>query len=338
MANYPLVSIIIVNWNGGSVLKDCITSLQSLTYPHWELVLVDNGSTDGSQHLTGIKKYTLIQNDRNVGFAPANNQALTSCHGEFVLLLNNDTRVTPDFLTLLVDHLLASPQIGVIQPKIKLMDRHDHLDNAGSFFTRIGFLDHWGFLALDSPEFNRPKQIFSAKGACLLTRTSLIRRLGLFDPDFVSYFEESDFCWRVWLAGYEVWYYPASMIYHKVGFTIKRQNVLDINTHYYKNRITSLIKNLQWFNLPLVLIPHLLISLGLALLFTLRSKPTNGRMIIQAIGYNLTHLAPILAKRRLVQSQRQVSDHVIFYQVSSPINWSKFLSDFKRVEQDIETS
>src|SRR3989344_7353611 len=203
----PLVSIIIVNWNGGEVLRDCLRSLGKIKYPKWELILVDNGSTDGSEMLVlnlklKAESLKLIRNKINVGFAKANNRGCKKISGKYVLLLNNDTKVTPKFLTTLVDRMENDPTIGVVQPKIKLMDKPGYLDNAGSFFTRIGFLQHWGFLRKDTREFDEEREIFSAKGACMLIRRKVVENVGLFDEEFFSHFEESDFCWRVWLSGF----------------------------------------------------------------------------------------------------------------------------------------
>lgn len=326
----PLVSVIIVNWNGGLIFERCLESLKKIDYPNWELVIVDNGSSDGTE-----KKAT-IKNKTNLGFAPANNQGAKLAKGKYLLLLNNDTKVEKDFLTKLIKKMEQDKRIGIIQPKIFMLDKPGYLDNAGSFFTRIGFLEHWGFGQKDSKEFAEEREIFSAKGACMLIRRELVEKIGLFDPDFVSYFEESDFCWRVWLAGYRVVFYPKAKIYHKVGFTIKRLDVGNINYHYYKNRIASLIKNLGLFNLLTIVPVHLVLSAGIATIFLVRGNLPNFLMIIRAIGWNISHLPKTLNKRKQIQRQRQVSDHDLFSKLSRPVDFSKFYGDFKRVEADIK--
>ena len=336
----PLVSIIIVNWNGGKVFEECLKSLTKVNKPRWELILVDNGSTDESQLLinkidfpaTSVK---LIQNKKNVGFAPANNQAYKEAKGKYILLLNNDTKATPNFLEPLVSKMEEDSSLGVIQPKIYLMDTDKLLDNAGSFMTRIGFLDHWGFMQKDSGEFDQEREIFSAKGACMLIRKSVVDNVGLFDDDFVSYFEESDFCWRVWLAGLKVIYYPKTHVFHKLGFTIRRQNVLDMNCHYYKNRISSLMKNLETKNLLLVLVPHLLISLGISLAFLLSLRFRSFTMVLRALVWNLLNILSTARKRKRIQDFRIISDDLLFKRVGKKIDWIKFYESFKRVQNDI---
>lgn len=335
-----LVSVIIINWNGGEVFATCLKSLKKINYQNWELIVVDNGSSDNSENLVKLYKPTLkikiIKNKQNEGFAKANNQGYKKSEGKYILLLNNDTKVTPDFLNILVEKMEMDNNLGVVQPKIYLMDKLGYLDNAGSFFTKIGFLHHWGFMMKDNPEFNKEKYIFSAKGACMLIRRKVIEEVGLFDNNFISYFEESDFCWRAWLIGYTVLFYPDAKIYHKLGFTIKRLDVLNLNYHYYKNRICSLIKNLGKENLIPILFAHILISCGIIILFIIRLQPKNSLIIIKAILWNLKNLKNNLNKRNKIQQKRKITDKTIFSQVSYPIKWKKYIDDFQRVENDLK--
>ncbi len=336
MMKEPLVSIIIVNWNGGRVFEDCLESLKNLKYPNYELIVFDNGSNDGTE------KYATIQSNKNLGFVGGNNKAIKRASGKYILLLNNDTKVPDDLLNVLVSKIESDSRIGVIQPKILIMDSPYYLDNAGSFITKIGFFRHWGFQKRDSKEFGFEKEIFSAKGACMLIRNDLIDKIGLFDEDYFAYFEESDFCWRVWLNGYKVVFYPKTFIYHKVGFTIKRQNVLELNYHYYKNRISSLIKNLDNFNVLWIVPLHIVLSLGIAFIFFIRGSIRNPLIILRAIWWNIKNLPKILSKRSKVQKLRNVSDNYIFNTVGRKINICKlllfkdpFFKDFKRIEKDI---
>src|SRR5260221_8789697 len=162
----PVVSIIVVNWNGESVLPDCLSSLTKLKYKRFELIVVDNGSNDKSieileRYRSRFKNLKLVKNNLNKGFVDANNQAEKISKGEYVLLLNNDTKVSADLLNLLVARMESDSKIGVLQPKIYIMDNPKYLDNAGSFLTKIGFLRHWGFQKKDSIEFGQETKVFS---------------------------------------------------------------------------------------------------------------------------------------------------------------------------------
>lgn len=336
---FPLVSIIVINWNGGEILRDCFNSLSKINYPNWELILVDNGSTDGSEKLiSGVKliKNMLLRNKKNLGFAKANNQGERKAKGKYILLLNNDTKVKKEFLSQIVKKMEENPSIGVIQPKIFLMGKAGFLDNCGSFLTRIGFLHHWGFNEKDGLGFQEEREIFSAKGACMLIRREVIEKIGLFDNDFFAYFEESDFCWRVWLIGFRVLFFPDAIIYHKLGYTIRRLGARELNYHYYKNRICSLIKNLEARNLWLILPIHIFISLGISFAFLIKFLPKNTILIIKAIFWNIFNLPQTLKKRKVIQKQRKITDKDLFKNLMYPVNLQKFISDFKRIEEDIK--
>lgn len=336
-SKYPLVSIIILNWNGGRVFEDCLRSLAKIKYPKWELIVVDNGSTDGSESLAKlIKSAKLIKNKKNVGFAPGNNQGYKKSKGDYLLLLNNDTKATPDFLTKLVDRMREDVSIGVLQPKIIMTRKPGRLDNTGSFMTRIGFLEHQGFGKKDGKKYSKEKEVFSCKGACMLIRREVIEKVGLFDESFKSYFEESDFCWRVWLAGWKVKYYPKAKIYHRVGYTIRRLDVVNINYDYYRNRITSIVKNFGIRNLATVLPAHLFVSIGISGAFLLKRQIRSSFMILEAIFYNFRMAGDILEKRKKVQSMRVVSDEELFGPLMHSIDWKRFYGDFKRVDEDIQ--
>lgn len=332
----PLVSIIIVNWNGGEILADCFRSLKNITYKNWELIVVDNGSQDGSNHLVEdfflLKKYKLINNHRNLGFAPANNQGVKEARGKYILLLNNDTKVKPDLLLKLVDKMEKDSSIGVVQPKIYLMDNPEFLDNAGSFLTRIGFLEHWGFMKKDGSEFNKEREIFSAKGACMLIRKSLIDKIGLFDEDFFSYFEESDFCWRVWLRSSRVLFVPSTSIFHKVGFSSKRQNQVFVNFHSLKNMMAAFIKNLEFINLFTIGGIYLFLIVGLSFFYLFKLRLGQALMIYKALGWNIINLTKILSKRRRVQEMRILSDQQIFDKVMHKVSLKEIFDHFQRVE------
>jgi len=337
---YPRVSIIMVNWNGGNVYRNCLNSLSKLDYPDWELILVDNGSTDGTADLSlnpkyGIKSW-VIKNDHNVGFAPANNQGYKLAKGKYLLLLNNDTLVEKNLLKIMVEKMEKDKSIGAMQPKIKIMDDPRYLDNAGSFMTKIGFLEHWGFQHRDTKEFDKEKEVFSVKGACMFIRRAFVDKYGLFDDDFVSYFEESDFCWKVWLTGQRCVYYPMTFIRHKVGMTSKRMNQIKINYHGVKNRICSLIKNLDTTNLIIILILHLFINVLLTLYYLFCFQLAKSKMIALALYWNIINLNKTMRKRKLIQKSRVVKDKEIFAKVGRGVNLVQMLIHFKKVEANFK--
>lgn len=339
MKKYPLVSIIVTNYNGGQILLDCFESLKKIDYPNFEVVLIDDRSKDDSFEKAIENKGRLrlkhSRNKVNLGFAGANNAGLALANGDYVLLLNNDTTVAPNLLSKLVARMERDPKIGAAQVKIKMMDSPGFLDNAGSYLTKTGFLVHWGFGKKDSKEFDSEKIIFSAKGACLMAKRVVIDKVGLFDNDFVSYIEETDFCWRVWLAGYKIYYLPQTYIWHKVGFTFSKQfNPVVVNYNSFKNRILCLYKNLETKNLFLIFIPHLFLTIGLSIFYLVRLQFSKFSMIMRAIWWNVINIIESSKKREVVQNLRVVSDDELFKYIMKKFNFKEMLSHFIKVESN----
>ena len=243
----PLVSIIIVNWNAKEDLKECLGSLSTIDYLNYEIILVDNGSTDGSVSLVRkqFPEVIIVESDKNLGFAEGNNLGYQKSKGEYILFLNNDTIVTRDFLRELVNFIKGKKDVAVIQPKI-LFHRpgttaHHKINSIASFLLDSGFLYHLDYGKKETKKV-LPYEIFSAYGACFLARRNVIDKVGLFDPDYFAYFEETDFCHRLWLAGYKVMILPDVFIYHKGEKTAQELSLTFIQYHSFKNRIFSFFK------------------------------------------------------------------------------------------------
>jgi hypothetical protein len=216
------------------------------------------------------------------------------------------------------------------------MDKPNILDNAGAYLNRLGLTVHWGFGEHDRDEFDHEREIFSAKGACLMTRTALVKKIGLFDDNFGSYFEESDFCWRVWLAGYRVIYYPSVSILHKVGYTSEKMDMVVVMLNSTKNRIFSLFKNLSTRNLFTIFLPHLFFLHGLGTYYLLKLQFKKSWMIFGAIWWNITHFSLLIRGRRRTQSLRVVPDREIFTVILKPLDLKALFSHFKKVEANLD--
>lgn len=334
MRKRPLVSIIIVNWNGKKHLQYCLPSLIKINYPNYEVILVDNGSVNGSVELVedNYKKITIIENKTNLGFAEGNNKGIRRAKGEYILFLNNDTKVKPDFLTKLVKDLEGNPEIAAAQSKILLMDNPKLLDSIGSFLTWTGFLTHFGFREKNKKGLNKKMEIFSAMGVCLLFRKDVLKEVGFFDKDFFAYFEETDLCWRTWLAGYKIIYAPQSVIYHKKGATSSLMANSFVIYHSFKNRICSLLKNLEIKNLIWMLPLHLLVCNLIILGYLFKGKPKNSFFILKAFSWNIFNFWGTLEKRRVVQNKiRKISDKALLPQISRKINLKNYWRLWKRI-------
>ena len=308
------VSIIITNHNAHRWLAECFASLRRQTYRNFEVIFVDNHSSDESIAFVqaNYPETIIVRNERDEGFASGNNIGVRHARGEFVLLLNTDTKVTDTFLDDLLFSFREIPKLGCVQPKLFWLYDPQKLDSCGSYFTMTGFLQHVGNRQqAELPEYNAAFPVLSVKGACMMFRKSLLEKTGgLFDDDYYCYFEETDFCFRVWLAGYECWYYPKASIYHAMGgVTGLQMPNARIQYHSFKNRLTTYLKNLSPWTLVRMLPLHLALNIATSSALLVGAQPRNALAICKALFYALAHLPSTLKKRSFVQQHvRRVSD------------------------------
>ncbi len=214
----PFVSVVIVNLNGLRFLDDCLGSLAGQTYPagRWEVVLVDNGSTDGSAaHVrTRYPWVRVIETGRNLGFTGGNNVGIRHCVGEFVALLNNDTVVRPRWLEALVEAAGADERVGGVASKLLFKHEPGRINSAGLHLYRDGRGGDRGFREADEGQYEDEAEVFGACGAAVLLRRAMLEDVGLFDERFFLYYEDLDLAWRARLRGWRFRYAPRSVVYH----------------------------------------------------------------------------------------------------------------------------
>lgn len=314
-----LVSVIIVNWNGLAYLKVCLSALSRQTYKKIEVIFVDNNSKDGSVEYVKkvFPKVKIILNKDNFGFAEGNNVGYKYAKGEYILFLNNDTKIMPDAINEFVKNLSKRPDVGGAQGKILLMDEPTKLDSVGAFLTHTGILNHYGANKKDSPKYNKKIYLYSAKGAFMIFKKKALEAIKvngeILDSTYFCYFEETDMCHRVWLAGYKIIYIPSALMYHKLGGTSSRLNNSFVQYHSIKNRVSSYIKNLNGFNLLLILPIHVV----MVELFGLRAIVQSNWQLFLAIQkaflWDIANIKDILRKRHIVQGRiRKISDKLLF--------------------------
>lgn len=333
-----IISVVIVNWNKKKYLSDCLKSLY-LNKEKFEVIVVDNGSSDGSVQFVkrNYPKIKLIENDKNLGFAQANNQGFNIAKGNLILFLNNDTLVTKGFLKPLVTALQKN-KIGGVQSKILLMEDSKKLDSIGAFFTNSGFLYHYGFRKPDISELNKEIDLFSAKGACMLFRKEVLEKIlvegEVFDSRYFAYFEETDLCHRVWLTGFKIKYVPDSVIYHKVGATSSKMGDSFMQYHSFKNRIDSYIKNLDNRNLLKVLPIHFLLCIAAIFSYITKGELHVSLAIIKGIFWDFLNLPSSLKKRKIIQERiRKIRDETFLPGLTKPIGIDYFIAHLKGLEK-----
>jgi GT2 family glycosyltransferase len=217
----PLASIVIPNWNGIEHLPGCLDSLRKQTYNNTEVILVDNGSTDGSQALvTGqYPEVRLVALERNLGLTGGNNIGFDAARGEILISLNNDTEVHPLFVEALVIALREHSEAGMAAAKMLLFDRRDQIHSAGDGYGQDGIPFNRGVWQPDEGQFDEPGWIFGGCGGAVAYRRAMLDDVGTFDESFFMYCEDVDLNWRAQLAGWRCWYAPQAIVYHKLSAT-----------------------------------------------------------------------------------------------------------------------
>lgn len=246
------LTIVIVNWNTKDLLLKCLSSVyQSIKDLNYEVVVVDNASSDGS--VEAVNKYfpqvKLIVNQENKGFAKANNQVLPFVSSRYVLLLNSDTQVVKGSIEALVSFMDHNPKAGVAAPQY-LNEDGSKQNSFENFPSLISELLNKSLLKVLFPQkypskrktFDTPVAVDSVIGACMLVRTEATTKVGYLDEDYFFFLEETDWCYRMWQAGYQVFHVPQIKIYHLQGASKKKAPAMAW-IEYYRSSYLFFKKN-----------------------------------------------------------------------------------------------
>jgi len=246
----PSVYIIILNWNGGRDTIESVESCRRLTYPNFRILIVDNGSTDGSEAFIREKfpDQEIIQTGANLGFAGGNNTGVRYAierRADYVWLLNNDATVAPDALAQLVRTAGADERIGMVGSKIVYSENSGLLWYAGANldFDTPWLMHHRGLGQEDTGQYGKVEETGFVTGCSLLARREMLLEIGLMDENFFLYFEDSDLSVRAKKAGWKLFYCPASRIYHKVSLSVGGADSPVMLYYYSRNFLYFVNKN-----------------------------------------------------------------------------------------------
>jgi len=296
------VTVIVVNWNSGNLLNECLLRLTRQTLLPVRILVMDNGSTDGSalwaQTATGVTLRMLV---RNLGFAAANNQALDECDTDLVALLNPDAFPEPDWLLRLVAAAAAHPDIAAFGSRQMMYDFASTLDGIGDVYHISGRVWRKGHGRLQSEADNISNKIFSPCAGAALYRRHILEKVGGFDQDYFCYVEDIDLGFRLQLAGYACLYVPEAVGYH-VGSATSGGQQSDFSVyHGHRNLVWTFVKNMPgilfWLLLPL----HMILNLATLLLFISCGR---GRIILRAKWDAIKGLPRMWTKRKKIQTKR----------------------------------
>ncbi len=299
----PLISVIILNWNGAQFLKPCFDSLCKQRGPfRLETIIVDNGSTDDSRSVIDAypltNKKTLYLKD-NLGFAAGNNAGLQIASGDYIFFLNNDTELADESVSALVNAFNKNPEFHIIGASmIRIVDRQT-IDTQGDTFTIFGkarkrregspYQNHAGLT-----------EIFSVCAGAAMVQRNVLDICGGFDKDFFHTFEDIDLSFRARLAGFRIAVEPRAVVYHHVGAT--RQIKSDSSLYYeQRNMEYVLIKNLPTPLLAMLILPISFFRTYTLVRFAFKFKL---HIFFRAKGDVLKNIAPLLVKRKTIQKAR----------------------------------
>jgi GT2 family glycosyltransferase len=301
----PLVTVAVLSYDGRHLLEVVLPSLARQRFRNFEVVVVDNGSSDDTQvwlrnHWPQVAVVALPE---NVGVTAALNVCVTSGRGELVALFNNDIELEPDCLGELVAALHDYPDAGWAGAKLLDYAEHGVIDGAGDVYTWSGFGERRGNRQADRGQYDHPTAIFGACGGAAMYRRSTLRQVGPFDEDFFAFYEDVDWNLRAQFAGYSCRYVPTAVAYHMGSATIGSGYSDFTRYHQWRNALWIMFKDLPWTTL---LRHRHELWRGQQLAF--REARRDRQLLILAKAWRdaLLALPRVLHKRRVVQRMRRI--------------------------------
>ncbi|MDQ0321106.1 GT2 family glycosyltransferase [Pararhizobium capsulatum DSM 1112] len=306
-------SIIIPNWNGAHLLPACLEGLRSQTFRDFTILLVDNGSADGSVELLASRfpEVRVLRHTENLGFSAAINTGIAAGDTDYVVALNNDTEIDPGWLAALVETMDRHPDVGLATSKILDFRNRSIIDTVGDGYSLSGLSFKIGSRCKDDGLDHEPFDVFGASACAAIYRRSMLDHIGVFDVNFFAYMEDVDLSIRARLAGYRCLSVPAAKIYHmgsaSTGGTASAFSVR-LTT---RNILAIIIKDIPLALLPQVLVKTTVLQLGaLFQCLFMKRHPwlrRNLKAYAQGLGEAIGYMPVMIRQRREVQKQRRIS-------------------------------
>lgn len=323
------VGVLVLNWNGKALLERFMANWVALVPDYAELVLVDNGSTDGSVayvrlHFPDVQ---CLEFSHNLGFAEGYNEAVKLLEYEYVVLLNSDTLLSEGWLDQPICLMDESSQIAVVQPKLRAVTQPDSFEYAGAAGGHVDALGYpfcagriFDTLEEDKGQYDKERDLMWATGACFIVRRSVYLNCGGLDSRFFAHQEEIDLCWRIRARGGLIKLAPQSVVYHLGGGTLDKQSPQKLYLNF-RNNLLMLYKNLPLSYLLIILTIRCLLD-GLATIkYFVSGQPTYSRSVIYAWRDAIKMLPRFRADRRENQCRAIVSPLCILSPLSILLNY-----------------
>jgi len=311
----PRITVVILNWNGRHLLPACLSALDLQTFRDFEVVVVDNGSHDGSPEWLAAQypAVHLIRNSTNLGFATANNQGIRAAQAPLIMLLNNDANLEPDCLQVLAAAADRAEWAGMLACKILQHDAPDRMDSAGIEVDRAGVAWNRGW-GEPATQHTQAREVFGPSAAAALYRRSMLDQIGLLDDDFFIYYEDVDLAWRAQWAGWRCLYVPAAVVHHIHSATTGRGSPFK-NFLLGRNKWRAILKDYPFATLAIYVPLMMALDLGAALLSSWHSRnlgPLRGRVAV------LRDVRKMWRQRRAVQ--RYAPPNLLWHKILVPVH------------------
>lgn len=305
------LAIVILNWNGKKFLAQFLPTLLNTCDSNAQVIVADNNSTDDS--ISFLKEQfpsvRIIQNESNGGFSKGYNEAFQQIEAQYYCLLNSDIEVTPHWIDPILEMLDADQNIAAVQPKILSYKEKTKFEYAGA---AGGYLDYLGYpfcrgrvfesIEEDKGQYDTPKQVFWATGACLFVRSDIYHQLGGLDEDFFAHMEEIDFCWRINNLGYKIMIEPKSVVYHVGGGTLPKNNAFKTYLNF-RNNLFLLLKNLPKHRILITFFMRFFLDQVAAVVFLLKGQYKDFFAVWKAIFHFAKGFKKMKAKRGVIQDK-----------------------------------
>ncbi len=292
--NYPRVSIITINYNQAQVTCELLESLRNVTYPNVETIVIDNFSQEDPTDIINKKfpDVKVIRSTKNLGFAGGNNLGIEASTGKYLLFLNNDTEVDSGFLEPLVKVFESNPKAGAASSKLLYYNTDGIIQYAGSSCINpfTGRSKRTGWMEKDRGQYDRLCPTELAHGAAMMVPRKIVNEVGMMPEFFFLYYEEIDWCESIKAAGYQIYFVPASRVYHKESLSVGKNSIL--KTYYmtrnrllFMRRHTSGLRKIFWLSF------FIAVSFPKNTLTYLWVSDDHVRAFWQALAWNVTHLS-----------------------------------------------
>jgi hypothetical protein len=326
--------------NGEQIIESCLSSLEKTTYPNFQIHVLLNGTSDNSEKIIKKHDVKIYKSESNLGFTGGFNllvKKMFNTDSEYIVSINNDTEVEPNWLSELVEFAEMN-DADICQPKIKSMKDKNYFEYAGA---AGGFMDRYGYpfcrgrifstLEEDKGQYDTPLRIFWACGSCAMYKKDLFKKLGLLDESFFMYAEETDFCWRVNLSGGKIFSVPSSVVYHWGSYSVQKENMTARKEYLlHRNTLIMFFKNYSDETISQLKYRRIVLEIVSALAFPLKKFIP----VSKALYWIATNREELKRKQEEAQKIRKITDdEVQGTMLDGSIAYAYFIKGQKRFNE-----